>query len=180
MLSEVVVIDVAPTTPRERNVTTQVQDCMRVPAVTCGPETKLVEVARQMEWEEIGSVVVVDGDDRILGIITDRDLVNAMAHDLPASSAAREVMAGRVMSIHEHEDVYDAAAKMAAARCRRLPVVNAAGKLVGVVAIDNMVSAFAVREEDSDDSARQHQRLRPLLEPTRRPHRFHRTQLAAA
>ena len=125
----------------------QVQMCMRVPAVTCGPETKLVEVARQMESEEVGSVVVTDADDRIAGIITDRDLVHAMAHDLSASSAAREVMAALVMVVHEHEDVYDAAAKMAAARCRRLPVVNTAGKLVGVVAIDDVVSAFSRRTE---------------------------------
>jgi len=106
-----------------------------------------MEVARQMEWDEVGSVVVIDADDGILGIITDRDLVNAMARDLPASSAAREVMAGPVMVIHEHEDVYDAAAKLAAARCRRLPVVNTAGKLVGVVAIDDMVGAFSHRTE---------------------------------
>ena len=125
----------------------QVQGCMRVPAVTCGPETKLVEVARQMEWEEIGSVVVTDAEDRIIGIITDRDLVNAMARDLPTSSAAREAMTGPVMTVHELEDVYDAAAKLAAARCRRLPVVNTAGKLVGVVAIDDMVRAFSHRTE---------------------------------
>jgi len=132
---------------RERNTTMQVQGCMRAPAVTCGPETKLVEVARQMEWEEVGSLVVIDADDSILGIVTDRDLVNALARDLPASSAAREVMAERVMVVHEHEDVYDAAAKMAAARCRRLPVVNTAGKLVGVVAIDDMIGTFSHRTE---------------------------------
>lgn len=125
----------------------QVQACMRVPAVTCGPEAKLMEVARQMESEEIGSVVITDAEDRIAGIITDRDLVNAMARDLAASSPAREAMSGPVMVIHEHEDVYDAAAKMAAARCRRLPVVNTAGKLVGVVAIDDMVGAFSHRTE---------------------------------
>ena len=125
----------------------QVQVCMRAPAVTCGADAKLVEVARQMEWEDVGSVVVTDADDGILGIITDRDIVNAMAGDLAASSPAREVMAGPVMVVHEHEDVYDAAAKMAAARCRRLPVVNTAGKLVGVVAIDDMVGAFSHRTE---------------------------------
>ncbi len=125
----------------------QVQDCMRAPAVTCGPETKLAEVARQMEWEDIGSVVVTDADDGIVGIITDRDLVNAMARDISSGSPARDVMAGPVMVVHEHEDVYDAAAKMAAARCRRLPVVNTAGKLVGVVAIDDMVGAFSHRTE---------------------------------
>ena len=125
----------------------QVQVCMRAPAVTCGPEAKLWEVARLMEWEEVGSVVVLNADDSILGIITDRDLVNAMARELAANSSARDVMAQPVMVVHEHEDVYDAAAKMAAARCRRLPVVNTAGKLVGVVAIDDMVGAFSHRTE---------------------------------
>jgi signal-transduction protein with cAMP-binding, CBS, and nucleotidyltransferase domain len=125
----------------------QVQACMRAPAVTCGPDAKLVEVARQMEWEDVGSVVVTDVDDRIVGIITDRDLVNAMAREVPSSSPAGDAMAEPVMVVHEREDVYDAAAKMAAARCRRLPVVNTAGKLVGVVAIDDMVGAFSHRTE---------------------------------
>ena len=125
----------------------QVQVCMRAPAVICGADAKLVEVARQMEWEDVGSVVVTDANDGIIGIITDRDIVNAMARDLSAGSPARMVMAGPVMVVHEHEDVYDAAAKMAAARCRRLPVVNTAGKLVGVVAIDDMVGAFSHRTE---------------------------------
>jgi len=132
----------------------QVQVCMRAPAVTCGPEAKLVEVARQMEWEDVGSVVVVDTEERIAGIITDRDLVNALARELPLSSPARDAMAGPVMVVHEHEDVYDAAAKMAAAHCRRLPVVNTAGKLVGVVAIDDMVGAFSHRTEATRLQAR--------------------------
>ena len=125
----------------------QVQACMRAPAVTCGPDANLVEVARQMEWEDVGSVIVTDAGERIVGIITDRDLVNAMARELALSSPARDAMAEPVMVVHEHEDVYDAAAKMAAARCRRLPVVNTAGKLVGVVAIDDMVGAFSHRTE---------------------------------
>ena len=132
----------------------QVQDCMRAPAVTCGPEAKLVEVARQMEWEDVGCIVVTDVDDGIVGIVTDRDIVNAMARDLPSSSPARDAMAARVMVVHEHEDVYDAAAKMAAARCRRLPVVNTAGKLVGVVAIDDMVGAFSHRTETRTEAHR--------------------------
>lgn len=134
----------------------QVHTCMRAPAVTCGPEAKLVEVARQMEWEDVGSVVVTDAEDHIVGVITDRDLVNAMARELALSSPASDAMAEPVMVVHEHEDVYDAAAKMAAARCRRLPVVNTAGKLVGVVAIDDMVGAFSQRTEarSSDRPAR--------------------------
>jgi len=73
---------------------------------------------------------------------------------LAASSPAREAITAPVMVIHEHEDVYDAAAKMAAARCRRPPVVNTAGELVGVVGIDDMVGAFSHRTEP-----------RPLAQP---------------
>ena len=105
-----------------------------------------------MEWKDVGCVVITDADDRIVGIVTDRDIVNAMARDLPASGPAREAMAEPVMVVHEHEDVYDAAAKMAAARCRRLPVVNTAGKLVGVVAIDDMVGAFSHRTENRTEA----------------------------
>jgi signal-transduction protein with cAMP-binding, CBS, and nucleotidyltransferase domain len=130
-----------------KDETMQVQACMRTPAVTCGPDAKLMEVARLMEWEEVGSVVVTDVDEAIVGIVTDRDLVNALARELPASSPARDAMAGTVMVVHELEDVYDAAAKMSAARCRRLPVVNTAGKLVGVIAVDDVVGAFSHRTE---------------------------------
>jgi signal-transduction protein with cAMP-binding, CBS, and nucleotidyltransferase domain len=125
----------------------KVQECMRSPAVTCRAETSLVAVARLMEWEEVGSVVVMSMDDRILGIVTDRDLTMAIARELPAATHARDVISRPPIVIHEHEDVYDAAAQMTAARCRRLPVINVAGKLVGVVAIDDLVGAFSRRTE---------------------------------
>ncbi len=124
-----------------------VMDCMRAPAITCAPDAKMIEVARQMEWSEVGSVVVTDIDEAVLGIVTDRDLVYAIARELGTTCSAADMMAKPVMVIHESEDVYDAAAKMAAARCRRLPVLNTAGKLVGVVAIDDIVGAFSHRTE---------------------------------
>ena len=125
----------------------QVQQCMRTPAVTCSPGAKLVEVARQMEWEDVGSVVVVDDDGGIRGVVTDRDLAMTIARELSSTTPVSEAIARPPIVIHDHEDVYDAASKMAAARCRRLPVVNAAGKLVGVVAIDDVIGAFSHRTE---------------------------------
>jgi signal-transduction protein with cAMP-binding, CBS, and nucleotidyltransferase domain len=125
----------------------QVERRMRQPAVSCTPGTKLAEVARMMEWNEVGSLVVVDDDDRITGMVTDRDLVLAIARDMSMSTPVGEIAAHPTILINEHEDVYDAAAKMTAARCRRLPVVNVTGKLVGVIALDDVLRDFARRTE---------------------------------
>ncbi len=98
-----------------------------------------------MDWNDVGSLVVVDDDDRITGMVTDRDLVLAMARELSSSTPVCEVAAQPVLVIGEHEDVYDAAAKMLGAHCRRLPVVNVTGKLVGMIALEDVLGEFAHR-----------------------------------
>jgi signal-transduction protein with cAMP-binding, CBS, and nucleotidyltransferase domain len=125
----------------------QVGQLMRHPVISCGRDAKIAEVAHCMDDGDVGSVVVLDADDRVAGIVTERDIVRAMAHEMSSATTASEIMAQPAVLIHEHEDVYDAAAKMAAARCRRLPVVNVAGKLLGVVAIDDLIGEFAFRTE---------------------------------
>ena len=123
----------------------QVAARMRTPAISCAPDTKLVEVARMMDWNEVGSLVLVDDDDHISGMVTDRDLVLAMGRELSLSAPVREVASQPVLVIEEHEDVYDAAAKMLAAHCRRLPVVIVTGTLVGVIALEDVLGEFAHR-----------------------------------
>jgi signal-transduction protein with cAMP-binding, CBS, and nucleotidyltransferase domain len=121
----------------------QLSTSMRTPAVTCSPNATLSQVARTMEFEEVGSVVVLTDDGEIAGIVTDRDLVvRALAREASADAAVASVMSAPVITVHEHEDVYDAAAKMARAGCRRLPVVNATGQLQGVVAFDDIAHLF--------------------------------------
>lgn len=117
--------------------------CMHTPPVTCELNTTLAEVARMMEFDEVGSVVVMGEDNRIVGIVTDRDLVvRGLAHECGPLTRVETIMSTPVITVHETQDAFEAAAKMARAGCRRLPVVSATLQLQGVVSLDDIMPLF--------------------------------------
>jgi CBS domain-containing protein len=129
-------------------------DYMHTPATTCPTGASLVEVARLMEFDEVGCVVVTTNTGEIAGIVTDRDLVvRGLARQASADAPVETVMTTPVITVHEQEDTYDAAAKMARAGCRRLPVVNATGQLQGVVSFDDIAHVFMRKPTRGADAA---------------------------
>ena len=132
----------------------QLSDYMHTPPTTCRPSATLADVARLMEFDEVGSVIVTTDAGEIEGIVTDRDLVvRGLAREGGPSTPVTSIMSAPVFTVHEHEDPYDAAAKMARAGCRRLPVVNVTGQLQGVVSIDDIVHLFTRRPARETDRA---------------------------
>ena len=131
-------------------------DYMHTPPTTCPTGTSISEVARLMEFDEVGSVIVTSGAGEIAGIVTDRDLVvRGLAREASADAPVETVMSAPVITVHEQEDAYDAAAKMARAGCRRLPVVNATGQLQGVVSFDDIARLFMQRPtRDANEGTR--------------------------
>jgi signal-transduction protein with cAMP-binding, CBS, and nucleotidyltransferase domain len=128
-------------------------DYMHKPPTTCGPTATLAEVARLMEFDEVGSVIVTSDAGDIAGIVTDRDLVvRGLAREASADAPVTTVMSAPVITVHEQEDAYDAAAKMARSGCRRLPVVSTTGQLQGVVAFDDIAHLFMRKPTRSADA----------------------------
>jgi signal-transduction protein with cAMP-binding, CBS, and nucleotidyltransferase domain len=114
------------------------------PAITAGRFTPLSRIARLMRDSSVGSVVVVDDDDRALGIVTDRDLaVRGLAHGLDGSDAVEQVMSHPVTTIPHDAAVRSAAETMSLIGCRRLPVVDDGGRVVGVVSLDDLTIYLA-------------------------------------
>lgn len=115
----------APRTVRE--AMTSSPTCVR-------PDSTVVEAARLMEVENVGSLPVVDGDG-LVGIVTDRDLVvKGIARGLdPGSTRVGEVCSGEPVSVAPDEPLDTALQRMARDQVRRLPVVED-GRLVGVLA----------------------------------------------
>jgi CBS domain-containing protein len=113
---------------------TKVHEVMteRPRAVT--PQTPLNEVAQVMETEDVGAVPVVEGD-RLVGIVTDRDIVvRAIAKGKdPRGMPAAEASSSELVTVNPDDELSDALELMARYQVRRLAVTAEDERLVGVV-----------------------------------------------
>jgi CBS domain-containing protein len=103
------------------------------------PETALIEAAQKMKSMDIGILPVCDGD-RLVGVITDRDIAVrgvAQGYD-PKTARVQEVMTPEVIYCFDDEDVKEAAKKMEEKQVRRLPVLNREKRLVGIVSLGDL------------------------------------------
>jgi CBS domain-containing protein len=104
------------------------------------PETSIADVAGQMRTGDSDAAVVMS-EGRLVGIITERDLVRAIADGIdPRSARADLVMTADPATVDADEDVEVVAVKMMRLGIRHLPVVNKAGKPVGLVSARNLVA----------------------------------------
>jgi CBS domain-containing protein len=116
--------------------------------VVVHPHEPLSSAAREMCERHVGMVVIVSDqpEGRLpVGVLTDRDIVRAQlgqASDLFCLSVA-QVMTERPLALGENEAMTDAIERMRARGVRRAPVVNARGLLIGVVSIDDLLTAIA-------------------------------------
>jgi len=103
------------------------------------PDATLEEAARTMAEEDVGFLPVGEND-RVVGMITDRDIAVravAMGRD-PRTTRVREAMTERVLYCFEDEDIEKAAESMSREHVRRLPIVNRRKRLVGVVSLGDI------------------------------------------
>ena len=103
------------------------------------PNTKLADVAREMRMNDQDSVAVMD-DGVLVGIITERDLVRAIADGVnPKEAAAALIMTVDPATVTADEDVSVVAVKMMRLGIRHLPVVNDKDEPVGLVSARSLV-----------------------------------------
>jgi CBS domain-containing protein len=118
-------------------------------SVVCATsDTSAVEAAQLMRQHHIGNVVVVDridGDRRPLGVVTDRDIVvEVVAAGLdPNVLKLRDMLVGRLVTAEDTMSYAETIRIMALHGVRRLPVVNAAGILEGIVSVDDLLPQLA-------------------------------------
>ena len=119
------------------------QICTRFP-VSTGRSDSVAQAARQMATSDTGSLVVTTLDGEPEGILTDRDVViRCVAEGLvPENTTVADIMTDRVCTIHEDAGVEDGLEQMAEEEVRRLVVVNDAGRVVGIVSLDDFLSGI--------------------------------------
>ena len=111
--------------------------------------TSLPEAARLMREQHVGCLVVVedgaDGMRRVVGLLTDRDIVTAVvAPGLdPAALTAGDVMSREVVTVQEDDSLIDLMRTMRAQGVRRVPVLGGRGELVGIATLDDVLAILS-------------------------------------
>ncbi|SDA19900.1 CBS domain-containing protein [Nitrosospira sp. Nsp18] len=121
-----------------------VSEVMTADVHTISPDATIEEAAQEMRDGDFG-VMPVGEDDQLLGVITDRDItIRAVAEGKDPSTPVRDIMSEGVIWAHEDDSVEEAAQLMSDHQIRRLPIVDADQRLVGIVALGD----FAVEGSD--------------------------------
>jgi CBS domain-containing protein len=116
----------------------KVHEAMTGDVCLVGPDRSIREAARMMADQDIGALPVSEND-RLVGMITDRDLaVRALAQGLGPDTKIRDVMSQEVMYCFDDEDLDDAAHNMGDIKVRRLPVLNRNKRLVGILSLGDV------------------------------------------
>jgi CBS domain-containing protein len=116
------------------------KDIMKTNVVTVLPSTPVTEAARIMREENIGSLVVVGVDKKLLGIITDRDIVVSVVANgkSPLEVVVGDVMTSELITVQEDESVFEILRVLGRNSIRRVPVLRR-GRLVGIVSVDDLI-----------------------------------------
>jgi CBS domain-containing protein len=116
----------------------------RKSVVTVAPHQPVQDAATKMRDHHVGAIVVVEKD-RAIGILTDRDItLRAIAEGRdPRTTPIGEVMSRDLKVLRRDDKIDDALSSIRAAGVRRLPIVDAVGKPIGMVTLDDLVVLMA-------------------------------------
>jgi len=120
----------------------KVGDLIRTAAVTVEPEASLMDAAKLMSTHRIGLLVVVDPLDKakMVGVLSERDIVTAVAKGGSIYSPIENLMTKQLISIAKTASIDEAAMTMSKFSVRHLVVVDESGKLFGVVSVRDIIS----------------------------------------
>ncbi len=103
--------------------------------VTARENTTLERAIEMLYRKHIGSVVVIDKDQKCRGIFTERDAIRAVAQKMPLATPMKKAMTKKVITIREGATLSEAMGVIASKGVRHLPVIDRQGKIVGMLSI---------------------------------------------
>jgi len=117
----------------------QIKDVMTTEVTTIEPNTRLDEIARIIRDEDIGAVPVAEND-RLVGMVTDRDIVlrGVAEGDDAQQRTARDVMSAKILYCRDDQSLDEVLKNMGDMQVRRLPVIDRQDRLVGIVSLGDL------------------------------------------
>lgn len=122
-------------------MTTTIRECMTQNCQWVSPETQLSEAAQIMNRDNLGFLPVGEND-KLIGMVTDRDIVTrAVAQSWESSTQVRDVMTPQTYYCYDDQNADEVCQNMGELQVRRMPVVNRDKRLVGVVSFGDLAQA---------------------------------------
>jgi CBS domain-containing protein len=106
--------------------------------VTAKPDEKVIDAVEKMAKYKVGSVVIIDNG-KVLGIITERDIINLVASKKDLNEKLELYMTKNPITIYFDESLEKAIQVMKEKNIRHLPVVNKEGKLIGMISVRDII-----------------------------------------
>ena len=136
----------------------QVQDIMIRDAKSCRMDTNLAAATAIMWNTDCGALPILDGGEKVVGIITDRDICIAAGtrNWIPSEIKVSDVVPQKVYTCSEEDEIHAALKTMQTQKVRRLPVVSKDGRLQGILCLDDVAVKASKRDslsyEDTIDT----------------------------
>jgi CBS domain-containing protein len=127
----------------------RISDVMTQAAVTDRPDDTLQQAAGKMREQQTGSLLVLDGQD-LVGIVTERDVLKAVATATPLDTPVSEVMSKDLITVEPGTSLREAARIMTERWIRHLPVLEG-GRLVGIVSQRDLAGVLAGALNEPED-----------------------------
>ncbi|MGO9634296.1 MAG: CBS domain-containing protein [Steroidobacteraceae bacterium] len=123
--------------------------------VTIEPSADLAAAVKLLAERRIGAVIILGGDHHIVGILSERDIVRALAEHGPTAlnEPVGQVMTRDVKTCSEDDTIEDLMARMTKGKFRHMPVVEQ-GKLIGIVSIGDVVKNRVEEIEHESEALR--------------------------
>jgi CBS domain-containing protein len=118
--------------------------CAQTNVVSVKPDATVQFVAELMKEKNIGCVVVTENH-KPVGIVTDRDIALrgvSLCSD-PEEALIERIMSTDILTIRKDAGIFDAIQEMKSAGVRRMPIVDSAGRLVGLLTVDDLIRLLA-------------------------------------
>lgn len=132
-----------------------IENLARRDVITASPDEPVHELATMMREEDVGSVVIADGDTPV-GIVTDRDLaMEVIAEQVdPEDATAKDVMSDDLRTIPHDAGFYEATELMSTHGIRRIPVTDSDDQLAGIITADDLNELLADEQQELADVVR--------------------------
>lgn len=143
----------------------KVKKIMTAEVEFCHSEDDLTKAAGIMWRRDCGTVPVIDGDMRVVGMLTDRDIAIAASfrNEKPSEIKIGEVLSGNVIICSADEDAEAALKKMRRNQIKRLPVISQNGALIGILSITDILLKDKKLKKKAFSTLRNISRPRPIV-----------------